>query len=128
MAEFQEVMRQWARMCEANSYCDNCPMQKEYLPYMLCSEGGIKSVENADDAERIIMSWAAEHPEPVYPTWEEWLQSVGVMESSQGLLRRTQSQLLIDGIPAHAIPTRKVLEPIPADIAEKLGIKPKEEG
>ena len=64
--------------------------------------------------------------EPVYPTWEEWLQSVGVMESAECIKNLCQRELLVDGIVAHAIPTRKVLDPIPADIAEKLGIEPKE--
>lgn len=24
------------------------------------------------EIERVVMRWAAEHPEPQYPTWEEW--------------------------------------------------------
>ena len=45
------------------------------------------------------MEWAEAHPEPEYPTWVEWFNSMGGVDCG---------------------------EPIPADIAEKLGIKPKE--
>ena len=111
MAEFQEVMRQWARMCGANNYCSACRMQKENLPYTLCSEGGIRSVENLADAELAIMAWAAEHPEPVYPTFREWLISIGV----------------IGQMSTHSVIADKLaMTPIPADIAQKLGIEPKE--
>ena len=62
---------------------------------------------------------AAEHPEPVYPTWAEWLNSIGVIIGERPF-------------PALNIPvyvyqaSTKMLEPIPADIAEKLGVTPKE--
>ena len=67
MAEFQEVMRQLNRMCLHYPNCgDNgCPLFDE------C--GNIVSYSsNAKQAMRIentVMSWAAEHPDPVYPTW-----------------------------------------------------------
>lgn len=121
MAEFSEVMRQWRRFCKSHSNCGEC----EFDGKGICGEAHLTDIPYAD-IELRIMAWAAEHPDPVYPTWEKWLQSVGVMESSDGLLKRIKGQLLIDGIPAHAIPTIKVLDPIPADIAEKLGIEPKE--
>ena len=73
MAKFKEVMKQWARMCDSHSDCYSCPMRKEEdLPYTLCSEGGIRSVEAPERAEEVIMNWAADHPEPVYPTWGEY--------------------------------------------------------
>ena len=104
MAEFQEVMRQWKRMCGANSYCNTCRMQKENLPYTLCSEGGIRSVENIADAELTIMAWAKEHPEPKYPTWYEYL--TGLYKNGWDAIHR---------------------EHIPDNIAEKLGLEPKED-
>ena len=129
MAEFLEVMKQYSRMCK--SYGDDCTgcgiWAKDlradfcFCNKETCSEEAIKAVEI------IVKQWAAEHPEPVYPTWEEWLQSVGVMESSEGLLRRIQGQLLIDGIPVYSVPSSKVLQPMDADIAQKLGIEPKKD-
>ena len=115
MAEFQEVMRQWRRMCGANNYCSACRMQKENLPYTLCSEGGIRSVENLADAELAIMAWAAEHPEPVYETWFEYLLRIGVIPENAPA--GGEYQWIVESIK---------YKPIPADIAEKLGVEPKE--
>lgn len=102
MAEFQEVMRQWKRMCDAYttddaaSCCKGCPMSGRGC-------GAIYESGNADPdvIERETMSWAAEHP-VVYPTWENWLTTLGVQSFNE------------------------LSKPIPADIAEKLGIEPKE--
>lgn len=123
MAEFQEVHRQFDRMCWYYRRECKCPMACP-INGMNISQCRKIAFERPKETEEIVMSWAAEHPEPVYPTWEEWLQSVGVMESSEPLLRRIKGQLLIDGIPAHAVPTSKVLQPMDADIAEKLGLQP----
>jgi hypothetical protein len=57
------------------------------------------------------MAWAAEHPEPVYATFREWLISIGV----------------IGQMSTHSIIADKLaMTPIPADLSEKLGLKPKE--
>ena len=131
MADFVQTMKDWRRMCkqyaEEEHECEGCPLE-DITPHAC---GAIFEDEFADVAdwtelEQRVMAWAKEHHEPVYPTWEEWLQSVGVMESSEGLLRRIKGQLLIDGIPAYAVPTAKVLQPMDADIAQKLGLQPKE--
>jgi hypothetical protein len=60
--------------------------------------------------EAIIMVWAAEHPEPVYPIWAEWLKKHGIIGIDNG--RPYVSQRAYDNIPT--------------DIAQKLGIEPKE--
>jgi site-specific recombinase XerC len=60
----------------------------------------------------MIMKWAANHPEPVYPTWEEWLITQGVIKENPS-----------GGV---GYPMPKLFEHIPADIAQKLGIEPKE--
>lgn len=126
MAEFVQTMKDWRRMCQhntkmfGNNRCNMCSLVRCEAIYE--DYGGM----NYADVENKVNAWAAEHQEPVYPTWEEWLQNVGVMESSEGLLRRVKGQLYIDGIPAHAVPTAKVLQPMNADIAQKLGLKPKE--
>jgi hypothetical protein len=125
VAEFSEAVKQLGRICASNyGECDICDL-RPFCPSKTFLDKYAKS-GRAERLEEMVMQWAAEHPEPVYSTWEEWLQSVGVMESSEGLLRRIQGQLLIDGIPAHAVPTSKVLQPMDADIAQKLGIEPKE--
>jgi len=104
VAEFQEVMRQNKRMCQSVKCC-KCDI------YRLCGEDLSKCQRfinnNPEKAEEVIMSWAAEHPEPVYPTWYRWLIMMGAVGSVEDLFSDLQ-------------------RPIPADIAQKLGIEPKE--
>lgn len=127
MAEFQEVMRQFDRMCKANAGCYNCPLHEPDGISDNCSIGAF--VNGSERIEREVMDWAAEHPEPVYPTWEEWLTDMGVFEplsSNPNMIQKNVGQVQLNGIPVYAMPTTKVFVPIPADIAEKLGIQPKE--
>ena len=64
-----------------------------------CNIGQCRKIafEHPDEFERRVMEWAAKHPEPKYPTWAEWLRDMNI----------------------HGMDT------IRADIAKKLGIKPK---
>jgi hypothetical protein len=79
-------------------------------------------LEKPKEAENIIMSWATEHPEPVYPTWIDWLRNVGVIPTQE-----EASHSMRDGVRAASFyVTAKAFEPIPGDIAEKLGIESKE--
>lgn len=121
MAEFQEVMKQWRRMCDKHQCADKqcstvaydliCPITISHNSYP-CGSGFVDcSPESMAQVEQIVMKWATENPEPVYPTWGEWLMSIGI----------------INGVhPNGAIDALGNLkQPIPADIAEKLGIEPK---
>ena len=115
MAEFQEMVREFHRLCETQrrlhkNTCDKCPIKIATFGTIFQCYRYV--LERPKESENIIMSWAAEHPEPVYPTWGEWLMSIGV----------------INGVHPHgAIDTLGNLkQPIPADIAQKLGIEPKE--
>lgn len=102
MAEFRFVMRQRRRMCDtAGSKCGGCALQG-----MDCSIGAMSS--NPDEYEDIILQWAAEHPEPVYPSWAEWFRQMKMIPPEQKSFHTWLS------------------EPIPDDIAQKLGIEPKE--
>jgi hypothetical protein len=112
VADFVQIMKDWRRMCQfmdkeyGNSSCDKCPLGGCSAVYEMCGK------ENFSNMEHGITEWAAEHPEPVYPTWAEWLMSIGVI-----------SGLFQNG----AIDARgNFRQPIPADIAQKLGIEPKE--
>ena len=120
MAEFQEVMRQWNRMCNSvpdkkgQNICFDkqsgyiCPMHTSGL----CNKSISRQTDNDRvDGEKTIMLWAAEHPEPVYPTFREWLISIGVI-----------GQMYTHSV----IADKLAMTPIPADIAQKLGIEPKE--
>ena len=66
------------------------------------------------ELEDEMVKWAAEHPEPVYPPWGEWLEKQGVVKLVQE-----------DGAPYYAL-LREIEDPISPDIAQKLGIEPKE--
>lgn len=120
MAEhsFQEVMRQYKRMCRGEE-CNGCDFYKfkTSLSHQMACLRFLK--EYPVEAEALVMNWAAEHPEPVYPTWAEYLNSIGVTISDRPF-------------PAPNIPVyvyqagAKMFEPIPAEIAKKLGIEPKE--
>lgn len=106
--EFTEVMRCWRRMCEhytkddAASCCNGCPMDGRG-----CSAIYENGNAEPEIIEREVQRWAAEHPEMVYPTVYEWLVSIGLLGNDMWSMS-------------------DVYKPIPADIAEKLGIEPKE--
>lgn len=123
MAEFVEVMRQAKRMCAAyGGMCKirNCPM----VDGESCRFAADQDGEDYSDVERIIMAWAAEHPAPRYPTWREWQESTfsGATASVLPCSYVSRADLGCCGV---CDTCRN--EPIPADIAAKLGIRPIEE-
>ena len=122
MAEFTGVMRQTRRMCEAfrDGHCSDCPIGDAKA-----LECGITVTSEMDceEVERRVMQWAAEHPEPVYPSWAEWHERMfpdaasGFRPCIFGAMRRFDCD-------ARDCCDDCAKQPIPADIAEKLGIKP----
>ena len=123
MAQFSKVMRQARRMCEAfrDGHCSKCPIGN--ADALDC---GIMATSEMDceEVEHRIMHWAAEHPEPVYPTWREWHNSMfpdaDVYMSPCELWSWNQFNC------EEKTCAECMDQQIPADIAEKLGIKPKE--
>ena len=116
MAEYAWVMKQWQRMCGSMqggiAKCNNCPLLK-----VICQYKPDEKVRFAE-AEKIITDWAAENPEPVYPTWGDWFAERG------DLIKLWRHIEVCSG---HGPGVIGILyEPIPADIAQKLGIEPKE--
>ena len=110
MAEFQEVMKQWRRFCKSHSNCGEC----EFDGKDICGQTHLSDVPYSD-MELRIMSWAAEHPEPVYPTWSDYISKLVIHDICVGKISGPETVLI------YAMNT-----PIPADIAQKLGIEPKE--
>ena len=131
MAEFTEVMKQAKRMCEyyEDSTCIECPLSRDNTKcgHSLCIEISSISAEEAAEIEPAVMAWAAAHPEPrypTYPTWEEWHDSL--FPDATGLIRPCEfTRVTVSECAARTCYTC-IKRPIPADIAEKLGIKPKE--
>ena len=60
MAEFQKVMSEFSRLCKGRS-CDDCPIREKVNEDMgiYCS---VWVKNHPEEAETIIMKWAAEHP------------------------------------------------------------------
>lgn len=126
MAEFCEVMRQAARMCMLNAQagCGACPLNMEYgckIMHGVLEYGGIDG-ERPEDVERVVMDWAAKNPEPRYPSWNEWWKREfpaadnAISPCTFGIRERFACF-------GQGCETCRA-QPIPADIAEKLGIKP----
>ena len=113
MAEFIEVARAKRKMCKVYAgECGECKLQGNCSLLNVCaySDDDVKKFENE------VMSWAAEHPEPLYPTWGEWLNTMGLVYYTK-----------VDGVKIYFTRDIEIAEPIPVDIAQKLGIEPKEE-
>ena len=123
MAEFTDVMEQAKRMCKAfgDGHCSECPIGSADV-----LECGITVTTEMDceEVERRVMQWAKEHPEPVYPTWREWQNSTFPDAGRYILPCEFESKNRFKCKEKTCY--QCVAEPIPADIAEKLGIKPKE--
>ncbi len=121
MAEFTETMKQAKRLCEAfnDGHCSDCPIGNAGA-----LECGIAVTAEMDceEVERRIMQWAKEHPEPVYPTWSEWQNSM--FQDADGDMSPCEfgSGDRFNCAKKTCAECRE--QQIPADIAEKLGIKP----
>lgn len=120
MTDFVQTMKDWRRLCrtmEAEHHgdgCDHCPLLDISPDGRGCD--AIYADEFADSVdwrrlEEAVDIWAQANPEPVYPTWREYL------ESSQGMWLAASGAMRDDWISNTNIP---------ADIAQKLGVEPKE--
>lgn len=114
MAEWSNVMRQWSRMCAIpKSYGGICSSKQDgYICPMKSNGMCNKPLTDQTDADRekgeaIIMAWAAEHPEPVYPSIAKYLEQFGITIRRDGSL---QADLF------------KANKPMSADMAKLLGI------
>lgn len=123
MAQFIEVMRQARRMCESFSDgdCSECPIgDAKVLDCGITVTSGM----DCEEVERRVMQWADDHPEAAYPTWSEWQHSTfpdadaDMSPCEYGRRDRFKCD--------DKTCTECMAQQIPADIAEKLGIKPKE--
>lgn len=77
MAEFADVIKQAARMCKAyGGECRKCPAEdSKHHVCMIWPEAIEYRYSTPEQAEQIVMDWAAKHPEPRYPSWNEaWKQ------------------------------------------------------
>lgn len=126
MAQFIEVMRQAKRMCEAfrDGHCNKCPIGN--ADALECGIT-VTSEMDCEEVERRVMQWAKEHPELGYPTWNEWFRNNFPDEYYNN--KRICPMVFGDGKNCYRETDCDSCRNnrIPADIADKLGIKPKEE-
>ena len=60
MTEFITVMREYSRMCEGNMRCEKCPIASRNNGRGVACHLFVRQFP--EEAERIIMQWAAENP------------------------------------------------------------------
>ena len=114
MSEFIDTMKKWRRMCDyyveqyGDNGCYNCPLDEKN-----CGAIWEMNVDGFDEIEEKVNNW----DEPQYPTWVDWLAKMGVISWKDNG----------DGDGVYIIPTFKMRTQIPADVAEKLGLEPKDD-
>lgn len=116
MAEFVDVISEIRRMCSSYNLCEECDFKTKHIckTFIQCT-----SVEDAKEIEEKVMNWAKQHPKPQYPTWGEWFEAQGE------LMAEWRNVRVVSNVGTGVIGV--LYQRIPADIAEKLGIEPKEE-
>ena len=128
--EICDFLKSWKRMCNSMTEmngCEDCQIVRN-THGARCGDMPCE-MQDVESIAREVEKWAAEHPEPVYPTWGEWLMEQMVIAERMrpkynytngehtDELERTGEYIAIDS---------EMKKQIPADIAEKLGIEPKE--
>ena len=124
--EICDFLKSWKRMCNSMTEmngCEDCPIVRN-THGARCGDMPCE-MQDVESIVREVEKWAAEHPEPVYPTWLEWLKSMGVIPYMMSMVvGRDDEGNFIHG---HVDIKENALKPIPADIAVRLGLEPKEE-
>lgn len=121
MAEFVEVMNQARRIClEHPGDCDGCPLHDD--EGFVCRFDLGEKYLYYDTAERIVLKWAEEHPELVYPSWFDAWQQLFPGAKNVPCPELYFGAECTDGSGEGCIACKRA--PIPAVFAEKLGIKP----
>lgn len=117
MAEFSELVQIKKRMCNkfGRNTCKGCPLLHQgcgIIAILGHSDYEFKELEDT------LLSWSAEHPALVYPTWGEWLEQQGIAK----LINSDRYEG--DGQKVYVL-LESVENQIPADMAQRLDIEPK---
>ena len=123
ITNFAQIMHNWQRMCEYfdehyhEDCCHICPIHN-------CDAiWAMEKTTNWEEIEESINTWAAEHKEPIYPSWREYLKEKGLITSTNVyFLMKNETGARIDDILNENADC-----PIPAEIATALGLEPKYE-
>lgn len=67
--EFQKIVNQYTRLCSSYQNCSQCPINN------IRFDGDCLHTwyNEPQRFEEIVVQWAKDNPEPVYPTWEQWV-------------------------------------------------------
>ena len=103
--------------------CYKCPASKLRSANGVCLVRRIAKVDNCEEQIEGLKAWAAEHPAPRYPSWREWRNKMfdGWEFDINPCIFASHSRFNCKEVRTCWECANK---PIPADIAEKLGIKP----
>lgn len=115
MAEFVEVMRKIRELCDERKECEGCIMMNDSACGVLLGKTSLSE----EEIERRVAQWEAAKPK--YPSWNEVWKQV--------FPKATYVPCPVCNFGAGECVTSCAecrARPIPAEIAEKLGIKPKE--
>ena len=115
MAEFVETMRKLREMCKEQKDCRNCTM---FIGGLECGASLGSPNLPVEEIERRVAQWEAEK----YPTWIEYQQEVFPNYTRQICPMVFGIECTSNGTGCHECRNNH----IPAEIAEKFGIKPKE--
>lgn len=122
MAEFKDVHRNMVRMCDAmraeDNGCAPCPLDGICAKFITLSEDAIATIE------RVVTKCAAEHPEPVYPSWEEGWKQLFPNGIDTPCPSEYDAKYGHDCVKLSCLNCKR--RSMPAEVAEKLGIKPVE--
>lgn len=124
MAEFWEVMKQAKRMCaQQNNSCEGCPLHDDGIECPVEGPPESWKLNMFAEYERIVMDWAAKNQEPRYLSWHEaWKQ---LFPGGQGSPCPASYDMKYEPEWCGRDGCDKCRnQPIAADVAEKLGIKP----
>lgn len=120
MAEFKDVHRNMVRMCDAmraeDNGCAPCPLDGICAKFITLSEDAIATIE------RVVTQWAAERPEPVYPSWEEGWKQLFPNGIDTPCPSEYDAKYGHDCLKLSCLNCKR--RSIPAEVAEKLEIKP----
>lgn len=82
--QLSEFIQEFNRMCWFYKRDNTCPMSCPMIGVNI-SQCRKVTFERPGEVERIVETWAKDHPKP--PTWREWLGSYGITVRCDGPLQ-----------------------------------------
>jgi hypothetical protein len=111
-------------MCaQQNNSCEGCSLYDDGIECPVEGPPEGWKLNMLAEYERIVMDWAAKNPEPRYPSWIEW-QGANFQMAERAICAAHFMDAGDAGCYVNGRCDKCREQPIPADIAEKLGIKP----